>query len=718
MADEVISNHTANVDIAAAFAAFLAEADAPAKAAMPAGSALPPDLAAAFAAFQAEASPTPQAGGPRVVYSVDDDRLPMTQAERNAKRRGRKIGRPCIGERPMTQAEKYAKRASSIEAKQRRTNIMVLDSETDPFDNKQPEKHVKPFLIVLHSLRFAELGVQTDEQYPDCVVFWDQKSERLIQKVSDFLGTLPEAFTIYAHNGGRFDFMFLIRKIRGDIIFKGSAIMSARIGRHSIRDSLYIIPESQRNIDKDNFDYSNMRRANRERARLEIIRYCVSDCRKLLRIVLKFIDNFGLKLTIGQASIGELRHDYPEIERLGEGMDNILRDFYKGGRVSCIAGRGDFHGDFKTFDINSSYPNVMAKFRHPIGNFWDYKIIGGGPINDETCFIELECDNYGALMGLDDQNRMSANIEHGVFCTTIHEYNMAIKYNLIENIKIIRRLDCSKQTTFEKFVIPRYENRQKIKAELAAMKARGGENSAAWFDLRDDDLFYKLVLNSSYGKTGQDPRRFKCYFITAPNCEPPEAWFASLERIPEHERELYRDDPEFLGRDYWIWHKPAPRLSFNNVGVAASVTGAARAVLLEALQHAENPLYCDTDSIICEHLQGVDMHPTRLGAWDLEDELTRVAIVGRKTYCVWHREPKKRTAAQLAQGASPDYTIKSKGVSPDQLSCDDIIGMISGGSTLTRNRAPTFDRFGGQRYIERRIRATAELRASLCPDRS
>jgi hypothetical protein len=705
-------------DLAAAFAAFLAE-DAQGSPAIPSGSALPPELAAAFAAFKLEDFPdAPAPTGPRVVYSVDDDRLPMTQAERNAKRRTRKIGRPCIGERPMTQTERDAKRASAIEAKQRRTNIMVLDTETDNFDNSKPNKKIAPFLAVLHSDRFADLGVITDPVYPDCVVIWEQNSGRLVERVSEFLASLPEAFTVYGHNAGRFDYMFWISRLRGEVCFKGSGLMSARLGKHALRDSLHIIPESQHNIEKDAFDYNNMQRRKRTGFRNEIIRYCVSDCRNLFRIVKKFLDNFGMKLTVGQASIGELKNDYPEIEKLGEGMDSIIRDFYAGGRVDCLEGRGDFHGDWKLYDINSSFPNVMANYRHPIGNFWDYKIICGGPVNDETCFVELECDNHGALLAVDDNGRMSAHIPHGVFCTTIHEYNTAIKYHLIDNIKILRRLDCSKQTTFEKFVIPRYEKRQLIKAELAAMKLRGSEHTRAWFDLREDDIFYKIVLNSAYGKTGQNPRRFMSRYITDPNCEPPASWFASLERVPEHERGLYRDGPEWEGAEYWIWHKPAPRYSFNNVGIAASVTGAARAVLLEALQHADTPIYCDTDSIICEHLEGVDLHPTRLGAWDIEDELTRVAIAGRKLYCMWHRVPKKRTPGQLARGLVPEYTIKNKGVSVGELSCDDILDMLNGGTTLTRNRAPTLDRFGGQRYIERRIRATAELRASLCPDRS
>jgi hypothetical protein len=102
------------------------------------------------------------------------------------------------------------------------------------------------------------------------------------------------------------------------------------------------------------------------------------------------------------------------------------------GAMKCDDG-GDFHGDYKLFDINSSYPNVMAKYKHPIGDFFDYKIKSGGPITDQTCFLKIECDNHGALVGR-DENGLTPNLPHGIFNTTIHEFNMAIKHNLISNI--------------------------------------------------------------------------------------------------------------------------------------------------------------------------------------------------------------------------------------------------------------------------------------------
>jgi hypothetical protein len=645
----------------------------------------------------------PQGVAPTQPYAGMDPALASAFADFAAAGWGLEVkrGPPAHGGRPMTREEHNAKRQCSIEAKQRRANIAVLDFETDPF-NATRRTVIKPFLAVIFSERFAELGVATDPKYPGCIVIWEQNHEKLIEQTLKAIISLPEKFTIYAHNGGKFDYMFFVHKLRGNVAFKGRAIMSAMVEGHALRDSLHIIPEALANIQKETFDYRNMQRKRRAGFRDQIIQYCVSDCRNLFVIVKDFIGQFGPKLTVGQAALTELRKDH-EITKFTEHMDSTIRPFYVGGRVQCIEGAGLFEGNYKVYDINSSYPNVMAKFQHPVGGFWDWSVRRGDP-TEHTFFIDLDCDNRDALLARDENGSTTSEIKSGNFKTTIHEYNIAIKYGLISNVKINKCYDCSKHTDFSKFVIPRYQKRQLIKAEMADMKARGNEGSQAWFDLKRDDIFNKIILNSAYGKTGQNPRKFKDHYLTDPNGEPPAAWFRSLEYLSDDDKNLY-SLPAFEDPQYWIWEKPAPRHSYNNVGVAASVTGAARAVLLEAKHHAVGAIYCDTDSLICERLTGpLKIHPTELGAWHLDDEVSKVIIAGKKLYGIWHRTPKRRSPRQLEWGMSADYTIKAKGSTG--LTWPMLLDMLDGQSVHTRNRAPTLDRYGVQRYIDREIRAT------------
>jgi DNA polymerase type B, organellar and viral len=559
----------------------------------------------------------------------------------------------------------------------------VLDMETDPFDNIS-QAEVRPFLAVIYSDDF------------DPIIIWEEAYGVLCVRIVAALEALPYAYTIYAHNGGRFDFMFLLHHVRGEVSFKGRGIMACRLGKHELRDSFHIIPERLANWQKDSFDYAHLKRGSRARHKAEIIRYCINDCRYLLSIVQAFIADFGLKLSIGQAAMCELRQSY-DVKRFSDGHDSYVRRYYFGGRVECLRGRGRFAGDYKLYDVNSMYPFVMATCEHPIGDFWSYKIRTGVPSND-TVFVDVDCVNRGALVARGPDGETTANISRGRFYTTIHEYSAACELNLISDISINYCVDCSERTNFADFVKPRYDKRQQVKRELARLAANGLRGSVAWNDLRKDDIFLKLLLNNAYGKFAQNPRRYKEHYITDPNETPPSEWYKS---IPESER-VNHALPDFECDRYWLWSKPAPGFRFNNVGTAASITGAARAVLLRAIHVAADPIYCDTDSLICRDLGGVVPGQVDLGSWCLEDELSEVLIAGKKLYACRYRVPKR-----LADGQFERFKIRSKGSGAP--TWDDFLSLINGETITMVAKAPTLDRFGDQYYITRNLNATAPL---------
>lgn len=628
-------------------------------------------------------------------------------------------GRPPKEGKAMTRKQRDAK-AKTKKNEQRLRCIAVLDMETDPFDHVE-KTIVMPFAAALYSDQF------------ETMVFWENDHEKLIDAIVTAIEALPDAYTIYAHNGGKFDYMFLVHKIRGAVSFKGRGIMSCRIGKHELRDSFHIIPERLAAIQKDAFDYSRMSKSKRNAYKDEIIKYLVNDCRYLFDIVKAFISEFGLKLSIGQAAVAELSKHYT-VKKFSEGWDEYIRKYYYGGRVECLKGIGKFTGDYKLYDVNSMYPDVMARFRHPIGGFEDYTLRKGAPGND-TVFVDLTCDNRGALIGRTENKETTATLPHGRFYTTIWEYEIACKYNLISNVKINFSIDCKQRSDFSLFVLPQYERRQQLKAELSSLRSQGLDHGQYYYDVKRDDTFRKLIMNNGYGKYGQNPRNFKEHYLTDPDEYPPDDWFASIARHHIKQADSHKVStwlalleaarppeaiillsPHFEGERYWIWQKPCPRFNFNNVGVAASITGAARAVLLEALQHARDPIYCDTDSIICSHLSGVPIDKTALGAWDIEDEYSCVVIDGKKLYSVEHKTPKKRSAEDLARGLDPAYTVKSKGTAA--LSWGQMEGMLAGETYAIANRAPTLNRYGEQFYIERKIRATGIMKnARVTKDR-
>jgi hypothetical protein len=594
-------------------------------------------------------------------------------------KRGR--GRPK-SEAPANPAMRQAKFKSKRSAMKRRC-IAVLDMETDPFDASKPDAKIFPFVACLYSDQF------------DPIFIWENDGGRFVRKVCEAIQSLPDEYTIYAHNGGRFDFLFLVSQLRGDVSFKGRGLMSARIGVHELRDSFNIIPEKLAAYRKDKFDYTKLTTPRREKHRKEILDYLLSDCVYLFELMRHFVDRHGLKLTIGQTAMGLLRKEY-EVEKFTENWDRVIRTFFFGGRVECIRGRGDFRGDYKLFDVNSMYPYVMANYRHPIGGFFDYRMRRGA-IRENTIFIDLTCTNDRALICRTDEKETVATVKRGRFLTTIWEFNVAIKYGLISDVHIHYCYDCAKRTDFSKFVLPIYEQKSALKTELDRLKNAGMKDSAIYQDTQRDYMFSKYLQNTGYGKFAQDPRRFKEHYLTDPNEMPPPEWFKSIEQLPEADRVAFML-PEFEDNQYWIWSKPCPGFRFNNVGTAASITGAARSVLLEALQLAVDPIYCDTDSIICRDLPGVEIHANKLGAWDLEAEFSKVLIWAKKGYACEVAGP---------SGQIREYKVRSKGsVRPTW----EQAGLLVGGAPVElRNFAPTLDRYGGQEYGVRTIRATAPI---------
>jgi len=583
-------------------------------------------------------------------------------------------GRPAGVAKPKSPIERKRTQRGRDKAA-RMEDIAVLDFETDPFDNVSRES-VFPFMGVLYSDNFAPK------------VFWNENHEELIREVIAAIAALPRKYTIYAHNGGKFDYMYFMHLLRGRVSFKGRGLMAAKIGEHELRDSLHIIPTKLAAYKKDDFDYKFLFKTVRHKHRQAIIDYCISDCRNLLSIVKSFINRFGFKISVGQAAMAELKRYY-KVGTLGPTMDHDLREYFYGGRVECIMGKGRFTGPYKLYDVNSMYPFVMAHMKHPISR--EYTFRRGKP-NDHTAFVKVRCTNYGAFVGRLENGETSANIRDGVFNVSIHEYKAALELGLVENVEHILSIDCEEFSTFDKFVIPRYAERQNTKLKIEALEQAGLTESAEYDETVKDDLFIKLMLNNAYGKFAQNPRRFKEYYITDPNEAPP----MEDEKYDEFTGQSWGDFPEFENGRYAIWSRPIAEVRFNNVGTAASITGAARSVLLRALHVAVDPIYCDTDSIICRAL-AADHDVSRLGAWKLEAEFRDVLIAGKKLYAT--------------ESVTGKQKIKSKGA--NGLRWGDLEAILQGELISMINNAPTLTRRGTQAYIERGIRATASASPSL-----
>jgi hypothetical protein len=531
--------------------------------------------------------------------------------------------------------------------------IIAFDFETDPF-----------------------LYGRTPE--PFCIGFWDGSEEPFLcewgtaEDCIDYFFNVLEMYgpdyIFFAHNGGKFDFHFILpyADTITDVIMIGARIVQVRVNGVLLRDSFALLPFGLGKYKKDDMDYALMEADVREGHKEYIISYLRTDCMALFELVTEFIREFGLSLTMASAAMRELEklHEYEKMK--GDNWDIRMRQFYYGGRVGYFE-QGNLIGDFKVYDVNSMYPSVMKDYEHPISSTLEC-IVGRAASNEriiETAdFFELNATSEGAFpWRCPDGGGLTFPHGRKDFKITGHELRMAMELGCVQIHSIKRAWKSELKTNFKAFVDLFYGKR-------------------VFAELNDDllhKLFYKYILNGAYGKFAQDPSKFKDFLILTNDEMAPdnEGWILCCPRtdngIGIYERKSLL--PEYLGR--------------KNVATAASITGAARARLLQGLRNSERAVYCDTDSVICESMSNVPMHSSNLGAWDCEASGDRLSVVGRKTYALWDGNKCVKKASKGVR-AEPEEI--------DRAALGEIIEL--------RNEAPTFSLKKAPHFIKRNVRMT------------
>lgn len=544
--------------------------------------------------------------------------------------------------------------------------IYTIDVETDPFDYGSVPK------------AFA-CGIYDGKGY---LSWWGADC---IAKMMAHIYHLPPGM-IYAHNGGRFDFFFILDYILGtQMVIKGSRIIKAhykgRHGDHEIRDSYAILPFSlgsyKGSTQKKEIDINKLHRDHREKNRPEIEEYLKYDCITLHILVAAFIKTFTAQLTIGSTAMKEVKklHTFDTLDAI---EDNDIRSkYFYGGRVQCFES-GVISGDFKVYDVNSMYPFVMRDYQHPIGK----PTHESKSIEDSTCFITVEGENRNVFPMRNKNGGITFDVPYGIFHVTIHEWRVAMRFGLFTPSRIIRCINYEGRTAnFSEFVTKFYNLRKEARVNKDELYT----------------LFWKFILNSGYGKFAQNPEKFEENTITAVGEDlTSQGWEPSS---VEH------------GEKYIIWSRPSTDARRYNVATGASITGAARSVLMTGLCTAQRAVYCDTDSIICEGLDQ-KLSDEELGAWKLEAECDTAAICGKKLYALFDYN-KKRNAKRFEkypklktkQSADGSLCVKqaNKGVS---VTPDDIWNIACGETVQTFRDAPSFKLDGSHVFIKRRVRMT------------
>ncbi|MGL6298935.1 MAG: hypothetical protein ACRC1M_07205, partial [Methanobacteriaceae archaeon] len=93
-----------------------------------------------------------------------------------------------------------------------------------------------------------------------------------------------------------------------------------------------------------------------------------------------------------------------------------------------------------------------------------------------------------------------------------------------------------------------------------------------------------------------------------------------------------------------IISKDSDNNRYYNVATAASITGFVRSFLQKAIKSVENPIYCDTDSLVFTGKNNI-ITGDKLGDWKKEGEFTEGCVAGKKMYCFYNSESKKSVYA-------------------------------------------------------------------------
>jgi hypothetical protein len=597
--------------------------------------------------------------------------------------------------------------------------IATFDTETDRFEY---EKHVQPFTC--HFSTFEEDTPEQDRekfQYTTTggsagnqhailhVCFWGRDC---IDQFFEWLSGLEGRYIVYCHNFGNFDAYFCL-----DYIDRGSApfIINGRLAKLKLqgvefRDSYSLIPvaletaakgaankkttfklsplmpdeiakECMYNAFVDTEFYRIDTREcipTYEAWREEICYYQEDDCVALLFLVMEAYNLFGDRLTMASIALPMLR-SYHGFEPMTEKIDTEMRPYYFGGRCQCFE-VGRLEGDWKIYDVNSMYPFVMANVRHPVSATPRFE----DRITERTNFAHIRAWSDGALPVRSSDGGLAFPRGNGDFYASIHEIKAGLDTGTLRISKVYSSTYFDETTTFDTFVNEFYGRRQQARADGDEIKL----------------LYWKLVLNSSYGKLAQDPRRYENYLFDPD--EPPKPWKCSEcdpksragDRCPSCQDgstspfgwSIHTDRESEV-----IYSRPSNRgtaRAFYNVAAAASITGAARAYLLRAIVGATRPIYCDTDSLICEAIDQ-PLHNSQLGAWKLEAQGNLAAIGGKKLYAVFNDGEAIKSA--------------SKGV---KLTPREIERVCAGEVIEYAHPVPKFKLSGDTEFTKRTIRAT------------
>lgn len=461
--------------------------------------------------------------------------------------------------------------------------------------------------------------------------FYDGETFRHFGKLEGFFQFLKNNYSvptkIFAHYGGQYDFLFLLRHAYskgykvGTIIPRGSGILCVdiRIGARTFNfyDSSALLAFSLRRLTenfnvetkKGEIDYESI-----DKITPELLEYLKSDCIGLWQVLDRFykteiIAEAGPAVTIASQALRVMQtYLKTPLHSLSDEVDGFVRKGYFGGRTEIF--RPVFQGigcqRLRCYDVNSLYPTQMHREEFP-NQFrkWTNRMADSA-LGYYEATVTVPRDTYLPILGTIHNKKLIFPVGtfRGIWSS------LELRYAEEKGGKIIRIHRGAEfkngGRVFKEFVESIYAIREKTDKQSV------------------DNQVAKLILNSSYGKLAI--RRKKENILSV-----------------EHEDDFYDFEPwreiKCEKTTIMLVKQETQLKCFSNVAMGAWVTAAGRIHMHRLMEPIQDSIYyMDTDSIFTSKRL---LSAAGLGALKREYTVKKACFLLPKTYLVEGKDEKK-----------------------------------------------------------------------------
>lgn len=428
-----------------------------------------------------------------------------------------------------------------------------------------------------------------------------------------------EGITFFAHNGGKFDDLFLIepmykKRWNVSILERGGRIILINVETlkgisFKFADSIALMKSSQEKLakafgvkhQKVKFDFSKHRVSKRNK---EIVRRCKNDCVGLYELLQTFYGQEFIhepKLTIASQAMNTFLNKFTDAElvTLPAKYEDVFREhFYSGGRVEVYKGRGHVF----VYDVRSLYPTVMLE-EMPTGDCKKVHTFDRERIGFYHVEIKSMPDFYISPFLVKKFKNIFPVGRGMYYCSSALLSYLKKQYGIRFNV-LVGYVFKEKEHLFVDYVKYFYK-----------MKSEHGKDAIGYIS--------KLMLNSLYGKFNQ--------------------------RRENNTIEVFNGQNNFC----MIEQEEAKKFHLCNVVktnhakficpyIGSYITELARLYHWKLMQRdPQSVFYCDTDSVFTSNRKAFDpLVGEKIGQLSFEGEFDGV-FLGNKTYALQNKKTEK-----------------------------------------------------------------------------